>query len=265
MMQSSYLGEPYVPSEDPCPICHGELSKPPEGSFNNVVVKTACLPQPHRFHFECANTWYNHQKNDPERMPGDKPINRRECAICRQDALPLERVDGTINIDEDNKFFESLPVKACRTGNLRDLSKVLSARPSISKKRHYDVYTQEYSTLENIAIKNKQHQVIQKLCDHEKGLSSYFGLSALAQKEYNNKLISIISREVRNRNNDLWSHPAVSFAAYAAYEANAGLLCAMSIGGAVLILAKKLYPDYDEKNEAPPLPLSEIKGLIKDV
>ena len=98
--------------DDPCSICMV--------SFNGrevtpTVVRTRCG---HSFDLNCISRWF----------AGDK----RSCALCRGDALPLVREDGA-RIYESSPYCEALPLQACRSGDAGTLRKLLSVDPSIGR------------------------------------------------------------------------------------------------------------------------------------
>ncbi|UYM16682.1 ankyrin repeat domain-containing protein [Endozoicomonas euniceicola] len=132
---------------DRCSICMNDL-----GDIS--VVKTNCN---HQYHLECIAGWLR------EQAPATA-LASRSCAYCRQKALPLVRVDGG-KLDEDSEFCESLPLQACRAGDLETLQSLLNKNSSIANKKFRLAVSNSYISLLHAAVLNGHTKCLQPLID----------------------------------------------------------------------------------------------------
>ncbi|UYM16679.1 ankyrin repeat domain-containing protein [Endozoicomonas euniceicola] len=132
---------------DKCSICKDDL-----GTIS--VVKTNCN---HQYHLECIAGWLR------EQAPATA-LASRSCAYCRQKALPLVRVNGG-KLDEDSEFCESLPLQACRAGDLETLQSLLNKNSSIANKKFRSAVSGSGISLLHAAVLNGHTECLQTLID----------------------------------------------------------------------------------------------------
>ncbi|UYM16690.1 ankyrin repeat domain-containing protein [Endozoicomonas euniceicola] len=132
---------------DKCSICMNDL-----GDIS--VVKTNCN---HQYHLECIAGWLR------EQGPATA-LTSPSCAYCRQKALPLVRVDGG-KLDEDSEFFESLPLQACRAGDLETLQSLLNRNSSIARIQFRSAVSGFGISLLHAAALNGHKECLQPLID----------------------------------------------------------------------------------------------------
>ncbi|UYM16675.1 ankyrin repeat domain-containing protein [Endozoicomonas euniceicola] len=132
---------------DKCSICKDDL-----GTIS--VVKTNCN---HQYHLECIAGWLR------EQAPATA-LASRSCAYCRQKALPLVRVNGG-KLDEDSEFCESLPLQACRAGDLETLQSLLNKNSSIANKKFRLAVSNSDISLLHAAVLNGHTKCLQPLID----------------------------------------------------------------------------------------------------
>ena len=106
-------------NSDVCAICLNS-----DAGERGALVKTACKPVAHLFHIKCINDWLSHS------------LDNRRCVICRQSPLPLVRLLGA-RIYENEPYCESLPLMACRTGDLDTLQRLLQLDPSLATLEYF--------------------------------------------------------------------------------------------------------------------------------
>ncbi|UYM16681.1 ankyrin repeat domain-containing protein [Endozoicomonas euniceicola] len=133
---------------DRCSICMNDL-----GDIS--VVKTNCN---HQYHLECIAGWLREQ--------GPAKALASRCAYCRQKALPLVRVGGG-KLDEDSEFCESLPLQACRAGDLETLQSLLNKNSSIANKQFRSAVSGSGISLLHAALLNGHKQCVELLINAE--------------------------------------------------------------------------------------------------
>ncbi|UYM16711.1 ankyrin repeat domain-containing protein [Endozoicomonas euniceicola] len=134
---------------DKCSICRNDL-----GVIS--VVKTNCN---HQYHLECIAVWLREQ--GPAKA---KALASRSCAYCRQEALPLVRMDGGM-LYEDSEFCEDLPLQACRTGDLETLQRSLELDSRIANKQFRSPVSGSGISLLHATVLNGHTKCLQPLID----------------------------------------------------------------------------------------------------
>ncbi|UYM16704.1 ankyrin repeat domain-containing protein [Endozoicomonas euniceicola] len=132
---------------DKCSICKDDL-----GAIS--VVKTNCN---HQYHLECIAGWLR------EQAPATA-LASPSCAYCRQQALPLVRVDGGM-LYEDSEFCEDLPLQACRAGDLKTLQRSLELDSRIANKQFRSAVSGFGISLLYAAVLNGHTECLQPLID----------------------------------------------------------------------------------------------------
>ncbi|UYM16706.1 ankyrin repeat domain-containing protein [Endozoicomonas euniceicola] len=132
---------------DKCSICMNDL-----GDIS--VVKTNCN---HQYHLECIAGWLREQA-------AATALASRSCAYCRQEALPLVRVDGGM-LYEDSEFCEDLPLQACRAGDLKTLQRSLELDSRIASKQFRSAVSGFGISLLHAAVLNGHTECLQPLID----------------------------------------------------------------------------------------------------
>lgn len=132
-----------------CQIC---LSDDAHEHGDGAIVKTACLPVAHLFHLSCISHWLS------------QDLNNRRCAVCRQSPLPLVRLLGG-RIYEWSPYCESLPLQACRTGDLDTLQKLLQLDPSLITQEYLGCHPTDRVDLLSITADNGETACMQALID----------------------------------------------------------------------------------------------------
>lgn len=132
-----------------CRIC---LSDDAVEHVGGAMVKTACQPVAHLFHLNCISHWLS------------QSLDSRRCAVCRQSALPLVRLLGG-RIYEQSPYCESLPMQACRTGDLDTLKKLLQLDPSLITQEYPGCHPTERLDLLSITADNGETACMQALID----------------------------------------------------------------------------------------------------
>lgn len=132
-----------------CQIC---LSDDTLEHGDGAIVKTACLPVAHLFHLSCISHWLS------------QDLNNRRCAVCRQSPLPLVRLLGG-RIYEWSPYCESLPMQACRTGDLDTLQKLLQLDPSLITQEYLGCHPTGRVDLLSITADNGETACMQALID----------------------------------------------------------------------------------------------------
>ncbi|UYM16714.1 ankyrin repeat domain-containing protein [Endozoicomonas euniceicola] len=132
---------------DKCSICRNDL-----GAIS--VVKTNCN---HQYHLECISGWLREQAQA-------KAFASSSCAYCRQEALPLVRVDGGM-LYEDSEFCEDLPLQACRAGHLKTLQRSLELDSRIASKQFRSAISSSGISLLHAAVLNGHTECLQPLID----------------------------------------------------------------------------------------------------
>ncbi|UYM16708.1 ankyrin repeat domain-containing protein [Endozoicomonas euniceicola] len=132
---------------DKCSICKDDL-----GVIS--VVKTNCN---HQYHLECIAGWLR------EQAPATA-LASRSCAYCRQQALPLVRVDGS-KLYEDSEFCESLPLNVARNGDLETLQRLLEIDSSIVNEQFRSAVSGSGISLLHVAALKGHAGFLQTLID----------------------------------------------------------------------------------------------------
>ncbi|UYM16699.1 ankyrin repeat domain-containing protein [Endozoicomonas euniceicola] len=132
---------------DKCSICKDDL-----GAIS--VVKTNCN---HQYHLECIAGWLREQAQATA-------LASPSCAYCRQQALPLVRVDGGM-LYEDSEFCEDLPLQACRAGDLKTLQRSLELDSRIASKQFRSAVSGFGISLLHAAVLNGHTECLQPLID----------------------------------------------------------------------------------------------------
>ena len=132
-----------------CGIC---LSDEDVEHDDGAMVKTACQPVAHLFHLDCISHWLSQN------------LNNRRCAICRQTPLPLVRLLGG-RIYERSPYCESLPLLACRTGDLDTLKKLLQLDPGLVTQEFLGCHPTGRVDLLSITADNGETACLQALID----------------------------------------------------------------------------------------------------
>lgn len=99
-----------------------------------ALVKASCNAIPHVFHLQCITHWLDNQ-------PEERALDQRQCAACRQPALPLIRLVGGSVFDDESPYCESLMLNACRTGDREALKAMLAHNEGLANRTYRSALT----------------------------------------------------------------------------------------------------------------------------
>ena len=129
-----------------CSICSRD-----DGYYGQLggrsLVKTSCDAR-HVFHLECITDWLNSEQQSA------KALDQRQCAYCKQPALPLIRIDGMELLDDEFPYCETQIFNYCRTGNLPELRALLRQDETLANRLYYSVTTGHPEHLLAVALEN---------------------------------------------------------------------------------------------------------------
>ena len=141
-----------------CSICKADGYT--RGQFGGHSLVESYCPSAHVFHLECITRWLEtvHQLVIS--------LDKRQCCICRQPALPLIRMNDMRILEDESPYCETRIFNACRTGNLRELRKLLREDGTLANRTYYSVTTAHPAHLLAIAIKNEHTDLVRLLIDY---------------------------------------------------------------------------------------------------
>ncbi|WP_145999923.1 hypothetical protein [Endozoicomonas acroporae] len=130
-----------------CSICLGDDGYC--GQFGGrSLVKTSC-DGAHVYHLECITE----SLEIVQQLA--MALDQRQCADCKQPALPLIRMDGMRLLNDESPYCETKIFNYCRTGNWRDLRVLLRQDNTLANRLYYSVTTGHPEHLLAVALKNE--------------------------------------------------------------------------------------------------------------
>ena len=141
-----------------CPICKEDGYI--RGQFGGRCLVESSCPSAHVFHLECITEWLEtvHQLVIN--------LDKRQCCICRQPALPLIRMNDMRILEDESPYCETRIFNACRTGNLRELRKLLREDGTLANGTYHSVTTGHPAHPLAVAIENEHTDLVRLLIDY---------------------------------------------------------------------------------------------------
>ena len=100
------------------------------GQFGGRSLVEASCPVPHVFHLECITEWLESEQQLAI------SLDKRQC-ICWQPALPLIRMYDMRLFEDESAYCETRIFNACRTGNQRELRKLLREDGTLANRTYH--------------------------------------------------------------------------------------------------------------------------------